>query len=108
MPAVLGRELTSRGHDVTIAAPPGYTEMIDGTGAAYVPLDPDYPRQRLGFMLEDSQVSVVVTQSRFVDRTGRNALSGGPGSFQAIAEVGRAAAASATVFRLWINGLNNG
>jgi amino acid adenylation domain-containing protein len=30
-------------------------------GGAYVPLDPSYPRQRLAYMLEDSQASVVVT-----------------------------------------------
>jgi len=32
------------------------------TGAAYVPLDPDYPRDRLSFMLEDTRAPVVVTQ----------------------------------------------
>lgn len=37
------------------------------TGAAYVPLDPAYPTERLAFMLEDAQVSVLVTQSRFAD-----------------------------------------
>ncbi|MDV2992592.1 MAG: Linear gramicidin synthase subunit B [Chroococcidiopsis sp. SAG 2025] len=31
-------------------------------GAAYVPLDPTYPPERLQFMLEDAQVSVLVTQ----------------------------------------------
>ena len=31
-------------------------------GAAYVPMDPAYPRERLGWMLEDSQASVVLTQ----------------------------------------------
>jgi amino acid adenylation domain-containing protein len=30
-------------------------------GAAYLPLDPAYPRQRLAFMLEDAQVPVVLT-----------------------------------------------
>ena len=29
-------------------------------GAAYLPLDPVYPSDRIGFMLEDSQVSVVI------------------------------------------------
>ncbi len=32
-------------------------------GAAYVPLDPDYPADRVRFMLEDAQVSVLLTQS---------------------------------------------
>ncbi|NJR39853.1 MAG: amino acid adenylation domain-containing protein [Leptolyngbyaceae cyanobacterium CSU_1_4] len=31
-------------------------------GGAYVPLDPAYPQARLAFMLEDSQVAVLVTQ----------------------------------------------
>lgn len=30
-------------------------------GAAYVPLDPSYPRERLGWMLEDAQAAVVLT-----------------------------------------------
>jgi len=32
-------------------------------GAAYVPLDPSYPQQRLAFMVEDSQAKLVLTQS---------------------------------------------
>src|SRR5208337_4756654 len=32
-------------------------------GGAYVPLDPAYPADRLRFMIEDSGVRVVVTQS---------------------------------------------
>ncbi|MCA1634100.1 MAG: amino acid adenylation domain-containing protein, partial [Acidobacteria bacterium] len=36
-------------------------------GAAYVPLDPEYPRERLDFMLEDSQVSVLLTQQALLD-----------------------------------------
>ena len=34
-------------------------------GGAYVPLDPTYPRERIALMLEDSQVSVIVTQSQY-------------------------------------------
>jgi amino acid adenylation domain-containing protein/non-ribosomal peptide synthase protein (TIGR01720 family) len=41
-------------------------------GGAYVPLDPAYPKERLDFMLEDSQASVLLTQrSRIEDRGSR-------------------------------------
>jgi amino acid adenylation domain-containing protein len=46
-------------------------EMVIGlmgilkAGGAYVPLDPAYPRERLQFMTEDAQVSVLLTQNRF-------------------------------------------
>ncbi|HEV7551579.1 MAG TPA: amino acid adenylation domain-containing protein, partial [Candidatus Angelobacter sp.] len=33
------------------------------SGASYVPLDPSYPVERLGFMLEDAQIPVLVTES---------------------------------------------
>jgi amino acid adenylation domain-containing protein len=34
------------------------------TGAAWVPLDPSYPTQRLGFMLEDSEAAMVIAQRK--------------------------------------------
>jgi amino acid adenylation domain-containing protein len=43
-------------------------EMVVGllgvlkAGAAYVPLDPDYPSERLSYMLESAQVKVLLTQ----------------------------------------------
>ncbi|APR77528.1 Siderophore biosynthesis non-ribosomal peptide synthetase [Minicystis rosea] len=36
-------------------------------GGAYLPLDPEYPRDRLAFMIEDADVSVIVTQARHAD-----------------------------------------
>ncbi|MHC5860260.1 amino acid adenylation domain-containing protein [Nostoc sp.] len=53
-------------------------EMVVGllgilkTGAAYVPLDPEYPTERLAFMLEDAQVSVLLTQQHLVDKLPEN------------------------------------
>jgi amino acid adenylation domain-containing protein len=38
------------------------------TGAAYLPLDPSLPRERLGFMLEDATVSVLLTEEQFSTR----------------------------------------
>ena len=49
-------------------------EMVIGllgilkAGAAYVPLDPEYPAERLSFILEDTQASVLVTQQSVIDR----------------------------------------
>ncbi|MEW6736734.1 MAG: amino acid adenylation domain-containing protein, partial [Acidobacteriota bacterium] len=45
-------------------------EMVVGlfailkTGAAYLPLDPTYPKERLAFMLADAKIPVVLTQQR--------------------------------------------
>jgi len=37
-------------------------------GGAYLPLDPDYPSERLGFMLEEAGAQVVLTRSALHDR----------------------------------------
>jgi non-ribosomal peptide synthetase component F len=48
-------------------------EMVVGllgvlkAGAAYVPLDPQYPQERVSFMLEDSGVRILLTQGRVVE-----------------------------------------
>ena len=39
-------------------------------GAAYVPLDPDYPPDRLEYMIEDSHEGLIITQRSVVDKCG--------------------------------------
>ncbi|MDZ7319878.1 MAG: amino acid adenylation domain-containing protein, partial [candidate division KSB1 bacterium] len=36
-------------------------------GAAYLPLDPDYPKERLEYMIQDSRVSLIITQQDLVN-----------------------------------------
>jgi amino acid adenylation domain-containing protein/thioester reductase-like protein len=36
-------------------------------GGAYLPLDPNYPPQRLAFMLQDAQVKILLTQAHLLD-----------------------------------------
>ncbi|MFI7131014.1 amino acid adenylation domain-containing protein [Nonomuraea sp. NPDC050153] len=38
------------------------------SGAAYLPLDPSYPEERLRFLLDDAQARLVVTKERFAAR----------------------------------------
>ena len=55
-------------------------EMVVGllgilkAGGAYLPLDPEYPPERLAFMLEDAQASVLLTQSALRDRAGAHTV----------------------------------
>ncbi|MDO3560284.1 non-ribosomal peptide synthetase [Ralstonia pseudosolanacearum] len=37
-------------------------------GAAYLPLDPDYPQDRLAFMIEDAQPTLVITHAAVANR----------------------------------------
>ena len=59
-------------------------EMVVGllgiikSGGAYVPLDPSYPKERLAMMLEDAQVSVVVTQDRLLESAQQSTVSSHP------------------------------
>jgi len=41
-------------------------------GAAYVPIDPEYPQERISYMLENAQAAIVITRHEF-----ENLLAGG-------------------------------
>jgi amino acid adenylation domain-containing protein len=49
-------------------------EMIVGilgilkAGCAYLPVDPDYPEERIKYMLEDSQVGILLTQTQIIEK----------------------------------------
>ncbi|MFB2896610.1 amino acid adenylation domain-containing protein [Aerosakkonemataceae cyanobacterium BLCC-F50] len=49
-------------------------EMIVGVlgimkaGGAYIPLDPDYPQERLNFILADTQAKVILTQNSLIEK----------------------------------------
>ncbi|HEV2148272.1 MAG TPA: amino acid adenylation domain-containing protein, partial [Longimicrobiaceae bacterium] len=55
--------LLERGTDLAVAL-----LGVLQAGAAFVPLDPAYPAERLGFLLEDSGAAVVVTHSSMLPR----------------------------------------
>lgn len=38
------------------------------SGAAYVPIDPEYPADRIAFMINDAEVAVLLTQRDFAER----------------------------------------
>ncbi|MHB1949068.1 MAG: amino acid adenylation domain-containing protein [Gammaproteobacteria bacterium] len=40
-------------------------------GAAYLPLDPNYPIDRIQFMLQDTQATILITHSKFVKHLGK-------------------------------------
>ncbi len=50
-------------------------EMVIGilavlkAGGAFVPIDPDYPRERSNYILNDSGVKILLTQTPWIDRT---------------------------------------
>ncbi|WP_342026023.1 amino acid adenylation domain-containing protein [Cytobacillus pseudoceanisediminis] len=50
------------------------TELVIGllavlkSGAAYVPLDPEYPNERLEFMFEDSQLEILLTSESLINK----------------------------------------
>ena len=62
-------------------------EMVVGllgvlkAGAAYVPVDPEYPEDRIEYMLKDSQAKVLLTQRALQERLRAAAWAegGGPG-----------------------------
>jgi amino acid adenylation domain-containing protein/non-ribosomal peptide synthase protein (TIGR01720 family) len=58
------------------------------TGAAYVPLDPTYPKERLGVMIDISKLSILVTQRHLLpaipEHQGKVVLIDDPAAFAAL------------------------
>ncbi|MGB7604589.1 MAG: amino acid adenylation domain-containing protein, partial [Lutisporaceae bacterium] len=56
----------------------GSVEMLIGilgilkSGAAYLPIDPKYPKDRIDYMLEDSRIRILLTDFQPKDRIGEN------------------------------------
>lgn len=44
-------------------------------GGAYVPLDPVYPQERLNYIVEDSQISILLTQTKHQDKFSHSNLT---------------------------------
>jgi non-ribosomal peptide synthetase component F len=72
----LARHLISLGigpEQIVALALPRSIEMVVAllavlkSGAAYLPLDPDYPAARLAFMITDSQANMVITAGDIID-----------------------------------------
>ncbi|MEV7939327.1 amino acid adenylation domain-containing protein [Kitasatospora sp. NPDC088264] len=66
-PGVLVGVCVARGVNAVVAL-----LAVQKAGGAFVPLDPEYPAQRLSQMLADSDVPVVVTEERLLDRVARH------------------------------------
>jgi len=59
-----------RGPELVVA-----TLAVLEAGGYYVPFDPDYPEERLAFMLEDSEVAVLLTQSHVGSKLSTNSAT---------------------------------
>src|SRR6185295_3580860 len=84
-------------------------------GAAYVPLDPQYPQERLAFLLEDSGVQVLLTQTsslgalsshgaRVLTLDGREGLGGGGKGVEPGASVLRSAVPELPAYVIYTSG----
>lgn len=42
------------------------------SGAAYLPIDPEYPSERIAYVIEDSATEIILSQPDFADKIGNN------------------------------------
>ena len=68
------RKVGIKGEDLIGISVEKSIEMVIGilgilkAGGGYVPLDPDYPAERIKFMIEDSQINILLTHSMLKDK----------------------------------------
>jgi amino acid adenylation domain-containing protein len=53
-------------------------------GAAFLPIDPHYPEERIGYMIEDSQIRVLITRSSLLEKISLDRGSLPPGHLRHI------------------------
>ena len=99
-PGVLAGICAERSIDAAVAV-----LAVLKSGGAYVALDPEYPRERLEFMLEDSRAPVVLTDERSAARIpthrGRTVILGTDSARALLAGHGRNSAIESVDRRTW-------
>ena len=55
------RELTARGHEIRYYSFEDFRQKLQGAGAVFIPMDPEYPRDRIEQILTDSEAALIIT-----------------------------------------------
>ncbi|WP_185114010.1 AMP-binding protein, partial [Fulvivirga imtechensis] len=66
------------------------------SGAAYVPIDPDYPQERIHHIIKDSGIKLLITEESLVERVGFDGEVIIPGQLEEVLSDYSAANVSAT------------
>ncbi|GHG32198.1 MULTISPECIES: non-ribosomal peptide synthetase [Amycolatopsis] len=109
----LARQLAARGagpERIVALALPRSVEIVVAqlavlkTGAAYLPVDPDYPAERIAFMLEDAKPVVVVTKPGTPLPSGDVLVLDGAEAYGPATPLGRSVPLSAPAYVIYTSG----